>query len=228
MKKIAAILPVLMLCLALQAHGRTPRVENERILDFVSRVRVDNNASAMITETIKVAVSGEGMDRGVVRTLPRAWERCGEHIEAGYRVLEVLRNGSGEPYEIVRNEAEIEIRTGREGVPLKPGIHVYTLVYRADGLVRMQRETDALAWNATGSFSLPIERADVSVELPVGARILDHGAYILNPGACGKDNGVSHYFELDRLIYRTLRPMQPGECLMIEVTWPKGWIYGRG
>ena len=71
----------------------------ERILQFVSDVRVERNSDLLVTETIRVQAEGREIRRGILRDFPTRYvARDGRRVEVGFEVLSVTRNGTPENY----------------------------------------------------------------------------------------------------------------------------------
>ena len=127
--------------------------------------------------------------RGIIRDFPTRYkDRFGNTVRVGFDVLSVLRDGQPEPFHIRYAANGVRVYIGRKDVILRPGTYTYTISYRTDRQLGFFKEYDELYWNVTGNgWTFPIERAEAVVQLPQGARILQHTAYTGFFGARGKD-----------------------------------------
>ncbi|MEE2717945.1 MAG: DUF2207 domain-containing protein, partial [SAR324 cluster bacterium] len=136
----------------------------ERILAFDSVIEVHEDASLTVTETITVVARQVRIKRGIYRELPS---------DIDFDVLEVLRDGTEEPYRIEDNRIYIG-----EGPPyLSPGKYTYTLRYQVDHHLLFHEEADELQWDVTGRWAFLIDRITARVVVPpeVEQHLLDSG-----------------------------------------------------
>jgi len=205
--------------------ARCPAVE--RILDYHADVTVHPDASITVTETIKVRAEGKEIRRGIYRDFPvRYAGRDFSRVIVPLEIVSVCRNGRPEPYHTERQDPFLRIYVGRKNVFLNKGVYTYTLTYRARRLLGFFADHDELYYNVTGNaWAFPIDRASCTVTLPDGVPTakVGHEAYTGPKGAQGKDyeSGVDAQ---GRCVFRTTRPLAPGEGLTIVATWPKGFV----
>ncbi len=197
----------------------------ERILLFSSRIRVDPDSSVTVTETIQVNCRREEIKRGIVRAFPTTYiNRFHKRVTVRFEVTEVTRDGRPEPYHLEKAPNGIRIFVGRSDVFLDAGEYTYTLTYVTDRQLGYFDTFDELYWNVTGSqWSLPIDRAEAEIELPAGARVLEHSGYTGPDGATGNDYQADQSGG-NRMAFSTTRPLKPYEGLTVAVSWPKGLV----
>ncbi len=218
------ILPILALCLAHAAGA------DERILDFVSDIRVSQDGWIEVTETITVRAEGSRIRRGIYRDFPTTYrDSSGNTVEVVYEPLSVLRNDAPEGYFSERMSNGIRTYFGRSDHFLRHGVHRYTFRYRAHRMLGFFDAHDELYWNATGhDWAFPIDRAEATVTLDFDGdvEILEANAWTGPMGARGDDFSV----RVDRASasFETTATLGPASGLTVVVTWPKGFVAEPG
>jgi uncharacterized membrane protein YgcG len=197
----------------------------EKILRFHSQVQVHPDATLTVTETIKVESAGIKIKRGIVRDFPTIYQdKSGNTVKMGFEILEVLRDGKKEPYHLEHVSNGVKIYIGQKDVILPAGKYEYTIKYRTDRQVGFFKDYDELYWNATGhGWTLPISSAQAVIELPLGAKILQHSAYTGRVGSRARDCQTRDEGPA-KIIFTTNRELAPGEGLTVAVGWPKGVV----
>lgn len=215
---------IVLILLALLLGPAGARAE-ERILDFTSEVRIEADASLLVTETIRLVAEGREVKRGILRDFPTRYQRSGLNVRVGFEVLAVERDGRPEPFAVEDISNGRRIRIGQAEVFLDPGVHTYRITYRTTRQLGFFPDYDELYWNVTGSaWTLPIESAMVVVQLPApDLPTLQHAAYTGPPGAQGEAFEVMAA-AAGRFVARTTAPVLPGEDFTIAVAWPKGHV----
>lgn len=214
-------------CLAMLACllCASPVLATERILDYVSHIRVQPDASLIVTETIKVQAEGRHIKRGIYREFPTFYQgRSGGSVRVGFKLRSVEKNGRQEPYHTENLSNGIKIYIGSKNVFLKPGVYTYKITYWTDRQLGYFSDYDELYWNVTGNdWRFTIERAQAVVQLPPGAKVLQQEAYTGLQGAKGK-NYVYAVDAEGRPTWTTTAPLPHGHGLTIAVAWPKGLV----
>jgi uncharacterized membrane protein YgcG len=205
--------------------GLTPGWAAEVISNFDSRVTVHPDGSLTVKETITVRAEGRQIKRGIIREFPTTYgQGLGARTKVGFEVLEVLRDGRPEPYQVEYTSATAKVRIGRKEAFLEPGFHTYDLTYRTTRQIGFFKDFDELYWNVTGDqWTFPIQQARVTVELPPGAKVLKAAAYTGRRGEQGKDF-VEARNARGQPVFATTRTLSPGEGFTIAVAWPKGLV----
>ncbi len=146
------------LWLGLVATGH-PASAREEILSFVSDIKVERDGALNVTETIKVRAERQQIRRGIYRDFPtRLIRDDGLYQKMGFEVVEVLKNGSPEPYHLEWQGFGTRVYIGSENVIIPKGLYTYTIRYRTKRQLRFFAEHDELYWNVTGisgPFRLP-------------------------------------------------------------------------
>jgi uncharacterized membrane protein YgcG len=198
--------------------------DSERIRHFRSYIVVHPDAAMTVTETITVQSAGREISRGIIRDFPTTYQdRMGNRMKVGFQVLEVLRDGRTEPFRTEPGGNGVRIYIGKEDVFLQPGIYTYTITYQTNRQLGFFQDFDELYWNVTGNgWTFPIDAAKAVIELPSGARILQHAGYTGFQGDRGQDFVAKP--EDHGIIFETTRGLAPQEGLTVAVAWPKGVV----
>ena len=164
-----------------------------RVLDFHSDIRLA--ASGEVTVTERITAQTEQGAYTLVRDLP-----------PGAKVVDVIRNGHPVTHVIEGDRLRV-------GGPVPAGRYFYQLTYRAPRAVRFMGGLDELRWTVKGS-GLAVERLTAEVTLP--ARV--------PPRDIRADSTLREHqsFVRDgRAAFRTLRPLEAHEPMVISVRFPK-------
>jgi hypothetical protein len=198
----------------------------ERVLSFDSHIRINADASMLVTETIRVLSTGEQIRRGIFRDFPTSYRgRAGKHYTVGFTVEAIQRDGRPEDWHSERLANGIRVYMGRKDHLLPPGEHTYTLTYVTDRQLGFFADHDELYWNVTGNgWAFSIDATSATVQLPPGA----HGASLLEAytGPTGA-RGASYRSETPSagtVFFKTTQMLAPYEGLTIVVGWPKGFV----
>ena len=218
------LLAAFLVFLAVSVAPRPAGAEAERILSFVSDIAIYDDGSLIVTETIEVVALGREIKRGILREIPVTYRSAyGQAFHVGFELLEVTRDAHAEPYFTEQAGDSIKIYIGDKDVFLKPGRTTYRLSYRTTNQIGFYDGFDELYWNVTGNdWSFTIERAEARIALPPGGVVLQEAAYTGPLGAQGRDFARSQ--EGATLVFRTTKPLPPGEGLTVAVAWPKGLV----
>lgn len=199
----------------------------EKINRFNVDITVERDADIIVTEIITVTAEHNAINRGIFRDLPRyyLYENGEQNVNLpyDYKVLGVQRDGRKEPFDTEGVGNAYRIRIGDPDVRIPRGEHTYTIRYRVKNEVRYFDDHDEVYWNVTGNYwQFPIEAVAARIELPEGAEVLDHTAYVGSFGETG--SAYSYSVEGDTHIFKTDRPLAAGEGLSIVLDLAKGVI----
>lgn len=201
--------------------------DGERILSFRSEIAVRPDASLEVRETIRARAEGAEIRRGIYRDFPTTYERPGggEHRVA-FDVVEVLRDGSPEPWHTAPADNGVRVYIGDKDTFVGHGEHTWVLTYRTDRQVGFFEEHDELYWNVTGNgWVFPIDEAEAVVTLPA-----DPGGPVRNEAFTGpqgsKERAYTASWEaaMRTATIRATRALAPREGLTIVVSFPKGIV----
>jgi len=197
----------------------------ERILHFISDVKVESNGELLVTETIRVQAEGREIRRGILRDFPTVYTaRNGRRVEVGFEVLSVTRGGNDETYTLERLSNGVRIRIGNAEKTVSHGPNTYVIRYRTTRQIGFFGAFDELYWNATGTgWSFPIDVAEARITLPEPVNFTQSAFYTGPQGATGKDAAVI----AERpgvIVFRTTQPLPARNGLTVAAAWPKGVV----
>ncbi|SOD95013.1 DUF2207 domain-containing protein [Caenispirillum bisanense] len=193
----------------------------EHILRFAADLAVQPSGDVLVTETIAVRAEGDRIRRGIFRTVPLGGP---EGRAMGFALVSADRAGGPVPTELIRDGDTVTVRLGDPDKTLPVGDHVFTLVYRASGVLQAGESADVLAWNVTGNaWDFPIAEASVRVALP-GAR--PPLAWAVATGAPGsRENTAEAAVGADgAFTARSRAGLPPGHGMTVRLDLPKGLV----
>ncbi len=221
---MTGLLRALIVAAALAATA-VPASAVERILQFISDVKVEKNSDLLVTETIRVQAEGREIRRGILRDFPTRYTgRDGRRVEVGFEVLSVTRDGRPETYAIesLSNGVRVRIGSGDRTVPMGP--NTYVIRYRTTRQIGFFDNFDELYWNATGTgWTFPIDVAEARITLPDPAGFTQTALYTGPQGASGKDARIVEQ-RPGTIVFRTTRPLPARNGLTVAAAWPKGIV----
>lgn len=196
----------------------------ERILSYNSRIVIEENGSLLVTEEITVQAEGINIKRGIYRTFPTRYkDKLGTRFNVDFEVVEVLKNGTPEPWFTETKSNGVIIYIGDKNSELSPGVYTYSLQYRTTRQIGFFKNFDELYFNAIGGdWAFPVDKASVTVELPSGASVIQKAAYSGLAGSVTCDCRID--VRDNKVIIETEQPLSPGEQLTFAVAWPKGIV----
>ena len=133
MRLLARFLTIVLLALPLGAvasdHGGGPApvatpVFDERILSFISDVKIEKSGDLDVTETIRLNSTGDQIRHGINRDFPTSYRtKYGQTTSVGFTVLSVDVDGQPERYELINQSNGVRVRIGKAETLLDPGQH---------------------------------------------------------------------------------------------------------
>ena len=216
------ILAVLLLLACSQASAQ------ERTPSYDSRIVVNPDATLTVTETIDVGANGDQIKHGIHRDFPTRYAAgLGRVITVGFKIIQVLRDGESEPYQIARLYNGKRVYIGDPNVYLSPGSYQYTIVYQTTRQLGFRKDQDELYWNVTGNdWVFPIDEVTAHVILPENVPVnkVAAGSYT---GPQGNTSTMAQYTigpGAPSVSFQTTQGLGPREGLTIDVVWPKGFV----
>ncbi len=191
---------------------------------FDARVTVQSDRRVEVKE--KIVYDFKDRERhGIYRVIPYSYQAETATYEA--RISSVMvYDGEGNPLPFVESKGNGEL-TLKIGDPedVVTGTQTYIISYVVEGPFLFFPEQDEFYWNVTGVWQQGIVEANVLVDLPAGAQVIDAACFrgtAEEDRACEKAERV----ENDRQAgYRvSVRDLAPGEGLAVAVIFPKGVI----
>jgi len=227
MKKIFALL-ILILFICFSDFSFAQYEHTERIISFDSDITLNEDASMIVIENIKVYASGNKIKRGIYRDFPTKYkDDYGNNINIRFDVLEVLRDGNPESFHTEKLRNGIRVYFGRSDYFLPTGEYTYTIKYQTDRQIGYFDKYDELYWNVTGNgWDFLIEKATATVNLPesVSRDDLKLSGYTGFSGFKGNDY-KAEILNSKKIIFRSISMLNPKEGLTIVVQFPKGLVY---
>lgn len=220
-------MPRIVLAGLLLLAALLPAAAEERILSFVSDVKVERNGDLDVTETIRFLVEGDQIRHGILRDFPTRYpDRRGNSVIVGFEVESVSRDGAPEPYalEQIANGERVRIGSADDRVPL--GVHDYVIRYRTTRQIGYFADFDELYWNATGNgWTFPIDSAEARITLPEPVPIRSFNAYT-GPQGSTEQRAVAKMdpYRPGTIAFVTTRPLAAGSGLTVAVSWQKGIV----
>lgn len=198
----------------------------ECIVDYHSGIKVYSDASVVVKEDIKVRSTGNLIKHGIYRDFPLTYiDSRGNRYSVEFEIKEVLLNDKPVPFFTRPLANGIRIYIGDRNTLLKPGYYRYTIIYRTERQIGFFDDHDEIYWNATGNgWEFPIRRVEAVVVLPEGIPTdsVRFVAYTGYSGQRGRDYRA--FIHRNMVVFRTTRPLRPGEGLSIAVAFPPGYV----
>lgn len=207
------------LCFLSTSHAQ------EVIKSFDSTVNVHTDGSLSVYEKITVTSAQNQIKRGIVRTFPTRYRGWGIfNATVPFAVTTVKRNGFPSPYHLANSFTGRKIHLGDESF-IKPGTHVYEIVYTTNRQLGFFKEHDELYWNGIGTeWEFPILHGSVTVKLPpaIPTETITAEAYTGRYGQQKQDYRITR--SKNSITFTTTKPLGIHEGMTVVVTWPKGFI----
>jgi uncharacterized membrane protein YgcG len=213
-----------LLCMLLIA---VPAWAQERILSYHSEIRIEPDASMLVTETIRVRAEGKSIRRGIFREFPTRYrDRLGNAYRVDFEVLGLTRDGQVEPWAAFKRANGVRVDFGDDTFLSVPAEYEYALRYRTTRQLGYFETHDELYWNVTGNgWEFAIDSASATVTLPVtvAASNLAMEGYTGTTGA--QDQDYSTELADSQGTIRSTAPLGVGEGLTLVLSWPKGLVH---
>ncbi len=202
----------------------------ERIVSFHSVLRINQNATMEVEETISVIAEGVAIKRGIYRDFPtRYQDRFGHVVNVGFNVTDVTRDGASEDYHIEKRDNGYRVYIGSSSRFIESGRYNYVLSYTTNRQLGFFEDHDELYWNVNGNgwdFRAEKVSAEVHLPAPVSPERLNLTAYTGYSGSVSADYTSSKTRGSAK--FRTTRGLAAGEGLTIVVEFPKGIVNRPG
>jgi len=200
----------------------------ERIISFDSEITINEDASMIVEEKIKVYAAGQKIQRGIYRDFPTRYkDQYGNNVVIKFEILEVSRDGNSEDYHTEDISNGIRVYCGRSDFYLPAGEYSYSIKYKTDRQIGYFDKFDELYWNVTGNgwdFLIESVTATINLPAPVSGDDLKLYAYTGYSGYKGSDYNYE-VISSDRVIFTSTYMLNPKEGLTISIQWPKGLVY---
>ena len=213
------------LAIVLLALYITPAFAEERITNYASDITVAQTGALTVTETVSVIAENDEIRHGIFRDFPTTYtDKNGRKVHVGFDVLSATRDGHAEPYSVESIDAGKRVKIGDADVIVEPGPHTYTLSYATDRQIAFFADQDELYWNATGNFwDFPIDHAEATIRLPVGATIKQSAFYTGVAGSITR-NARAELVNGREIRFVTTHSLGMKEGLTVAVGFSKGAV----
>ncbi len=206
-------------------------IADERILDYQSDIRIHENGTLIVTETIRVRAEGNNIRRGIYRDFPTRYkDRLGNWFRVDFSVISVRRNGHPEPWHTEKRSNGIRVYFGSANHFLDRGEHEYELIFLTNRQIGFFKEYDELWWNVTGNgWMFPIDHVKATISFPF-TFTQDELELSVYTGRYGskETRAKAEVVSSGKARFETTRPLEPWEGLSIIAAWPKGRIAEPG
>lgn len=222
MKKInLLIFTILLSFLSSNAFAR------EEILVHHSNIKVNEDASIEVFESIAVNVENYNINLGIYRDYNTTYKMDGKEYKTPIEIIAVYRNGNPENFWVENHSGKIRLQIGAEqNRPenvLEKGIHKYIIYWKARGHIRYFENYDEIYINSTGNgWSFPIEKASAAITLPEGAYVEQFSSYYGKFGSTEKAQSIQENNE--KVLFEAPRSLSKSEGLTVAVGFTKGII----
>jgi len=211
-------------CLASSVHAQA---DDERILDYHSRIEIQTDASVIVNEKITVRSQQRQIRRGIYRDFPTRYrDRFGNRVKVDFEVLEVLRDGQPEPWFTENRFNGIRVNTGDDSFLPGSGDYTFTIRYRTTRQLGFFDEHDELYWNVTGlgwDFRIDQASAEVVLPEPVPTEQIRLDVYT-GPSGSTASNASAQVPRPGVAEFQTTQPLSQGHGMTIAVGFPKGLV----
>ena len=204
----------------------SPAHAEERILRFLSDVRIQKDSSLEVTETIDVNVENTAINHGIFRDFPTRYRnpRGGGQIRVGFTLDGATRDGKPIPATSSSFANGVRIKVGDPDRTIPVGEHSFVLHYRTTRQIGRFKDYDELYWNATGNgWPFPIDLAETHLHLPASASFIRPSAYTGSQGSTASNAEVIADAP-GEIAFRTTQGLAPYEGLTVAAAFPKGVV----
>ena len=161
--------------------------EETTITDYHADFTVDDDGDLHATETLTVNFPGFGK-HGIFRFFDEA-DPSATHARRVPHDFSVTLDGSPEPFEVLdeKNGRITNLKIGSADVTIDQGEHTYVIGYTIDGVLEpgTTGQTTQFYWNLIpGGWQQPIDKAELTVHLPVAASRCSARAASGQTGGC--------------------------------------------
>jgi uncharacterized membrane protein len=194
----------------------------EKINNFDAQIKINSDASILITETIKYDF-GNTERHGIFRDIPVNYKTSAGNRSIDLELQSVIRDGQAENYEVSKSGSNISVKIGKADYLIK-GEHTYVIFYKIKGAINYFKDLDEFYWNVTGNnWPAIIKNTSASVKLPeTDISKIDISCY---EGALGSNEKCITKVENNLFIAKASRLLQSGEGLTLAIDFPKGVVY---
>lgn len=211
----------------LHAHG-----EHERIVELRTQIKIHREGVISVQQAFRICVGGGTIKRGPVLNYLTVFDGPGGlTLDNGMVIEKVLKEGLPEPFHIEKKEGFITLYVGSQEVELEEGDYHYSIFYRTEADWHQKGGEFSAVIDATSSLpGLPIDRAEVRVELPEGVSISKFTPAITGfaGGEEPTDTGFVSETEGSVVTVTTTRTLGDHRGFFLNLAWPSGTFASQG
>jgi uncharacterized membrane protein YgcG len=198
----------------------------ERIVNFSSDIKVNQDASILVNENITVYANGQTIKHGIYRDFPTTYkDKFGNKYIVEFNVKDVKVNDISEIYKISSLSNGVRIQIGKADVLLNPGIYKYSITYQVSRELGFFPDHDELYWNVTGNgWNYNIENVNATVTLPASINYEDVKTDAYTGPFGSKEGAYSSSVSPGVVSFSSTRTLNPYDGMTIVVSWPKGFV----
>lgn len=226
-RRIASIWGVLCLLCAVLCAAGAARAQTEQILDYHSDIRLSDEGTLTVQETIRVVSADRQIRHGIYRDFPTRYsDRLGNHYAVGFDLMGATCDGAPEETRVENRSNGVRVYLGSAKYFVQPGEHTYTITYTTDRQLGFFSDHDELFWNVTGNgWIFPIEHASAAVHMPgnIPANEVRLGGYTGPQGSMAQELTYSAGSD-STFDFEATRALGSHEGLTILLMWPKGLV----
>ena len=201
--------------------------QEERILSYDSDIRLEQDGSMRVQETIRVYAGGDKIKHGIYRDFPTEYkDKLGIRKHVPFDIISIMRDDQPEDYHTSSRSNGIRVYLGPRFSNVPVGEHTYTIIYHTDRQMGFYKDRDELYWNVTGNgWDFAIEKASARIHLPLNIphRVVETYGYTGPQGYQGRDFTAKQQDDLSYL-FQTTQPLAPHEGFTIVCWWDKGYM----
>lgn len=206
---------ILTFSFLLSAFSPKPVFAQESITSFESKINIQPNATADVTETITYNF-GTNQKHGIFREIPYIIKnQDGKRFKIDLKVLSV-----SDKYQVSTVGDNINIKIG-DANKFVTGEKIYEIKYSVIGNVRYFSDHDEFYWNVNGAdWQIPIKKISAQITLPqtnINNVVCYTGVYGSTQKNCQQnfDKNIAQF---------SAQNFSPGENLSIVVSFPKNIV----
>lgn len=217
---------------------------SDRILSFHSEVKIEENGTIHVSETIRVyngsalstsgsldtlASSNDDIQRGIVRDFPTKYlDTNGLWHRTGFSVKKVFKNGKEEPYKTESLENGKRLLIGEEDKYLEAGLYTYRIDYTTKRQLIFHDDKDEFYWNVNGNgWVFTADTVSCTIHFPATSRIIEYDCYTGQQGSTAKDCRAQQV-NSNTIEFTSTKKFQSYEGLTVAAAINKGVLIAPG
>ena len=202
-------------------------IAGERILNWNSDIIIRQDASMRVVDQLTVLAQGQHIKHGIMRTFPTKYhDALGLRYNVNFSIIETLLDGNQIDHQTADYMNGVRVTIGKKEQLVKPGIHVYTIVYETDRQLGFFEDHDELYYNVIGlGWPFFIDKAHVRVNLPEQIPVHKIHAEAYTGSLYQKNHDYTvKILENGTIEFETTGMLAPRQGLTIVISWPKGFV----